>query len=396
MEKNQNSSTVNKALRYYFVTGALEGLVFLIYFLLIPPDPKNAWFLGYSKTRIVASIGLFGIICLFIGATILIWRKSSLSQYIVDKTKYYIDEYQWFIPIMIIVTGGSVLGPYIYLLAQPLQEDIIVRLSPFVYLGTTRVVQTLFVFFYLYLTSRTTSRGDSEQAFIIEINTKKVIVILTAIAIWIVLANFAGNFIDQVSYNPKVFRIMNKFYLDRESNLPTYFSSTLLLLSASLLGFIAILKNRGDRRYTSHWLVLSFILLYLSIDEASQIHELLNKPVRMAFDTSGTFYFAWVIPAFIAVVIVAISYFRFLLHLPKKTGVQFALGGLIYVSGAIGGELLSAWYIANYSNTNLTYYSISSLEETLEIVGVIVFIYGLLEYIRKSFQGQRFLIKEEH
>jgi hypothetical protein len=58
-----------------------------------------------------------------------------------------------------------------------------------------------------------------------------------------VLANIAGNLIDTFAYDPKLFRYTKKLYLDRETSIPTYYSSLLLLISELLFGFIARMKQ---------------------------------------------------------------------------------------------------------------------------------------------------------
>ena len=74
------------------------------------------------------------------------------------------------------------------------------------------------------------------------------------------------------------------FHLDRESNLPTWFSS-LQLFFVSYLGLIvaseeALLTSEDFCLRQPFWYVLSLGFVFLSLDEFCQIHELIEKRGR--------------------------------------------------------------------------------------------------------------------
>ncbi len=182
---------------------------------------------------------------------------------------------------------------------------------------------------------------------------------------------------------------MSKFHLDREANIPTYFSGLLLISVAALLGLIALQKNNQQDKYKRHWAMLSVIFLALSFDEVASIHELLVVPMRSLFGASGIFYFAWVIPGIAFVTILAISYWRFLWNLPPRSRNLFVLSAVIFVGGAIGFELMGGFHADNHGQTDLTYSLLTSGEETMEMAGVITFIYAILDYMR----GQSMMVE---
>jgi len=171
------------------------------------------------------------------------------------------------------------------------------------------------------------------------------------------------------------------FYLDEENNIPTFFSSGILLLSACLLTVIAVLKKRERDSFAGHWIALAIIFILLAMDEASSTHELLTAPIRNLLHTSGLLYFAWVVPGLAFVLAIATIYWRFLTHLPTITRRLFVVAAIVYISGVIGTELVAGWYVELYGKNNLTYSFLAMLEETLEMTGVIVFVYALLDYM---------------
>lgn len=78
------------------------------------------------------------------------------------------------------------------------------------------------------------------------------------------------------------------------------------------------------------------------------------------------------------------------MRLPARTAFLFVVSGAVYVGGAIGFELIGGYYAKANGVENLTYSMISTVEESLEMSGVIVFIYALLKYIADNYQEVRF------
>ena len=68
---------------------------------------------------------------------------------------------------------------------------------------------------------------------------------------------------------------LDSLNMDRELNLPTLFSSALLLLAALLM---QRLGQSSDRIDAQDWRLLSKIFIFLALDEALQIHEILIIP----------------------------------------------------------------------------------------------------------------------
>jgi hypothetical protein len=174
------------------------------------------------------------------------------------------------------------------------------------------------------------------------------------------------------------------FHLAGEANISAWYSSSTLLFCAALLAVIAVAKRINSDDYVLHWAVLSLIFLYLSVDEAAVLHEMAIKPMRAMLNPSGLFYYAWIIPALIAVLIFVVAYLRFLTHLPMKTRLLFIASGALFVSGAIGLESVSGLFAGSDGTRSLTWELITILEELFEMLGVVLFIYTLLDYISSN------------
>ena len=340
-----DSTYRNKVLRLFLLYGLIASIGCLVMLIAIPTDPKNIWMFGYSKTRLGIFLGFIVTTLLFLGLVIKSIRDTSWVQSISKWIENLVNEYGWFFPLLILGFGVFVLGPYIAIIIKNPLEGFYLRIFPLV-LYAALLTLGVFLVFVISLLNKYRSTGVHDDDPIFLIHPRKVVVVLGAIFILFVLANFAGNLIDMVAYDPKLFRYTKKLYLDRETNIPTYYASLLLLIAAVLFVFIARLKQKLNSPYKYHWVLLSVIFLLMSVDETASLHEQLNKPMRLMFNPDGIFLFAWVIIAIPLFILFVIAYLRFFFHLPRKTKILFALAAGLYVGGAIGFELIGAGYVS--------------------------------------------------
>jgi hypothetical protein len=176
------------------------------------------------------------------------------------------------------------------------------------------------------------------------------------------------------------------FSLDSEMNIPTAYATLLLLLASIILAVISLLKRKQVGSMVRCWSVLALGFLYMAVDEGWSMHEILIVPFRRWFRTEeiGIFYFAWVIPAIALVLVLGVLYLRFFLHLPRKTRLQFVSAAAVYLAGAIGFELIGSNYYYKHQ-VDFTYKMITTVEESLEMIGIILFIRALLEYLADTY-----------
>jgi hypothetical protein len=177
------------------------------------------------------------------------------------------------------------------------------------------------------------------------------------------------------------------FNLDVEKNIPTLYSCLALLFSSLLLGAIAYAKNLDSDRYKQHWKILSFIFLFLSLDEAGQLHEKLIYPMRSLLNATGVLYFTWIVPMVFLVAIFLLSYTKFLFHLPVSIKKLFVAAAALYIGGGIGMELLGGYIASQTGEQGLSYVIETTIEESLEMLGIVVFIHALISYIKTYLGG---------
>lgn len=187
--------------------------------------------------------------------------------------------------------------------------------------------------------------------------------------------------------------LAQSFDLDSEVNIPAFYSMLSLIVCSILLGLTAYVKLiRGDR-FVRQWTALAVLFLALAVDEMIQFHERMTEPVRSALNASGLLHYAWVIPGAGFVLGCLLFFWRFLMALPVRTRMLFFFAGIVFISGALGVELIGGFYAASHSKRDMMYSAIVSIEEALEMLGVVVFINALLRHISSAMRGLSFQIQ---
>ncbi|TKB57747.1 MAG: hypothetical protein E8D49_13430 [Nitrospira sp.] len=234
----------------------------------------------------------------------------------------------------------------------------------------------------------------------IRLQPSRIAGMLGAIAGVLVTISLAGQLVRYVGGHDHVYGLLipseQLFHVDREQNVTTLFSVFLLLCAAFLLGLISILKRQRQDPDFSKWVILTCGFIYLATDEGWSFHEMLSEPVGklLGHDSLGVFFFAWVLPAMAGVLILGLLFLKFLLRLPPLTRWSFLGAGTVYLGGAIGIEMIEGCHAESHGYENLTFQLFTHLEESMEMAGIIVFIYALLRYLAKQCPKVEFLIAE--
>jgi len=161
------------------------------------------------------------------------------------------------------------------------------------------------------------------------------------------------------------------FDLDEEESFGTWFNSALLLLAATLVLLQAHRTKIRHDRWHAWWLALGIGFTILSVDEIAGMHEWVNS---MLGDETP-----WTIIGGPIVLFSALAFSPFLWHQPRRTAKLFILAGAIYCGGAVGVE-----HFTDAEVNSLHYNMWTILEEGMEMLGIIVMIYALLDHARNE------------
>lgn len=163
------------------------------------------------------------------------------------------------------------------------------------------------------------------------------------------------------SHAPWIESLLSTLSLSYEGNLPTWFSSSLLLACAVAAGAIAHRRPPMHR----HWWFISLLAGWMSLDEAAELHEHLGGFVG----GTGVLYFDWVIPAATFVAALVIAFVPFIRALHPTTRTRLLVAGVIYVGGALVLELPLGWWTEQHGTESFGYAIIDWFEETMEMIG---------------------------
>lgn len=224
----------------------------------------------------------------------------------------------------------------------------------------------------------------TDTSHTIEISPARVLALLTGIAA-LLLAGHAAATIAELRFGRNhLLGLSRMLNFEGELTIPAWYSSLLLLLCAILLALAWRVRRGGTDRFRRYWGALAVIFCFLALDEAVAIHEQLIDPVRNALDTGGAFLHAWVIPYGIAGLVLLLVYRPFLLALPRRTLHLMVASGALYVGGAVAVEMIGGYVWDRNPERGIPIIAIMALEETLEMVGLALFAYTLLDYLARA------------
>ncbi len=228
------------------------------------------------------------------------------------------------------------------------------------------------------------------------ISPQKIIRILSLISASLIVAGIAVQTLrlslgEEVMRQKHLWWLMDKFDLDGEFNVPNLYQTLTFFLCVGLLTMIAQAATKLKNPFARHWWCLAGFFLYLALDEGVELHEMTILPLRSIFGTEGYFYYAWVLLAVMIVPIIGALYLRFLWDLPAKFRWLFITGGGFFITGAAVMEMLGGKIRNVYGLESIQYVAETITEESLEMTGILIFIYALLSYLShyvKDFQLQ--------
>ena len=116
------------------------------------------------------------------------------------------------------------------------------------------------------------------------------------------------------------------------------------------------------------WFVLGLAFVFLSMDEVVGMRELMSTLMEEN---------PWTVVGFPVLAVVGLSYLPFLWRYRGRTALLFVLAGLIYGGGAVGVE-----HFTDAEVNSLHYNMWTALEEGMEMFGVMVLIYAVLDFMQ--------------
>lgn len=206
---------------------------------------------------------------------------------------------------------------------------------------------------------------------------------------WIAVGLNLAHIFCMIAWYEKLFQIDDWLYisffdLDEEESIGTWFSTSILLLVGLLTLFQARFAINRIKRWHISWWLLGIGFCILSLDEIAAFHEFVNS---MSRDHHWTEY------GMILVIAMGLVFLPFIIALPGRTRLLFIASGAIYVGGAVGVEWATIWHQDNDLLDTLGYNLWNALEEGMEMGGIILYVYAILDHISRERDGLAMEVK---
>ena len=167
------------------------------------------------------------------------------------------------------------------------------------------------------------------------------------------------------------------FWLDAEKNLPTLYQSLALGLAAALMFAVSRAAPRLLPADRARWKVLAGVFVFMALDENLRFHETLADTSSLHFGAAGL---AIYVPV---VALLALWWLPLLGRLDGRLRNLMLAAAVLYVGGAGGIESVSQLYAGVAGKATPLYVALATLEEILEMAGVALLVYALLDHLDK-------------
>lgn len=204
--------------------------------------------------------------------------------------------------------------------------------------------------------------------------------ILVLVGVHLILQHLNLNVFYQ--QNGQLYELSNRFDLDDEASVPTWFSHLLLLLIGMSALCAAWLQKAGTVRQL--WTLIGVAGVLAAIDEIAALHEFILQSLHVMYfqDASPTSsQNAWLMVAPLVFGVFGWLGWQMWRLLPKRTFAILVFAGLIFLFGAMGVDLLTSiseretfWHQGLYVAT----------EESMELLGCVVALCGIVDYIEQK------------
>jgi len=177
------------------------------------------------------------------------------------------------------------------------------------------------------------------------------------------------------------FGLVPAFHMDGEMNVPS-FASSLLLFSTAMMAFLTAAITQNGRSHKLPWITIGLVFILLSFDENIRIHERVTDLVRSALPGDILPYTGFEIPYLAVMAVLGLFMLPWFFNLDRPSQILFSISGVIFLSGAVGFEQIASLYYdineaARSGEADMIGDIFVTIEETLEITGVGLFLYAM-------------------
>lgn len=177
----------------------------------------------------------------------------------------------------------------------------------------------------------------------------------------------------------QIYELSNRFDLDDESSVPTWFSQLLFLGAGVGSLFIAWLERAKAQRRI--WTLIGLVSIVFSMDEIATLHEFALQTLHVTLFNDAPpalLQNAWLVVSPFILATAGFLLWQMIKALPRKTIWIFVASAVTFLVGAIIFDAATSLVDrATFLNQGI----LVAIEESLELMGVIGAVYAVVDYI---------------
>lgn len=175
-------------------------------------------------------------------------------------------------------------------------------------------------------------------------------------------------------------RFLNWVHINADYSLPAWFNSSLLLTAALLMVVAGVTSNGRER---TAWWMLSILVGYLSMDEASGFHERLSGVAEWLEWDLGSYM--WLGPGLIVAAVGIATLVFFGRSVPHSTGVYLLRALIVFGCSAIGIEFITGVLMRSFGTDRwfdlCVHPALQVVEESGEKIACVMSIQSMLRLL---------------
>jgi len=205
---------------------------------------------------------------------------------------------------------------------------------------------------------------------------------LAVVAAVLIALGVTASFLYDVVDRPQDwwFRFVD---VNGEANLPSWYSVVLLAGTALLLVAISQVRREKALGKAKDWMLLSWFVVAMSLDEMASIHEAVGGQVdrHVALPLIGGY--GWIVPGGIIAAVAGLVGWRVVHSLPTSARRELATAAAVFLVGALALEVVEAIITGQSGGFGAAAKLTTGAQELFEMWGVVLAIGALIRELRR-------------
>lgn len=200
----------------------------------------------------------------------------------------------------------------------------------------------------------------------------------------LILASVMANGLNR-RYGGRFLYEMNRlFNVNSPADVSAWFGSAVLLMCCLALVIIWRWQRAEKNQFHWHWLGLAALFGLLSVDKSLAVHRAAVAALGVVQTRLHLPGQTWLALCGLIAVALACVYLGFTRGLQPSIRNMFVLSGVVYITGALVLDQFGAGISARLGNTTLVKLLVPNVEEGMEMVGAILFLYTFTQYLAST------------